>query len=526
MLTAFSTLGQISATTLPKQKSIDHGPSEAAARQNAFHIFNAVHSAMRQWGSSLNHNGMSAFLVTIPEGVLLHHGTNLPDPPAGPEWLAFEIEHAEMFANPHPPKLQKPSLALFTSLTQQYPLLQRASASQQPPNDAFPPAYGYLHTYLTTSPLPLLYLDGTSAGNTDMGTLDTQDVLLRGNRTAPLMDEYGRAQELCNLVSRRWGLSGIVRMEAGFEVIKCGPDFTRGMRLLSATRRPRAGEIGWSRDIWEAIFEFVRAIGRRYGGIGGGRVRVDWGSMVSAYFYEVDLFGASEKGLPRLVEVGDEELGGIRKRIEEVVRERKDGTKEVVNWQGLVDLIVARYAKRLRYMADKIEEIEVLQHEVNTVLNTYIDYADFDEDHHTATARCAKFYTQDVLPRTQEDRLILTAVETVTHSICSALFQVRKLVVENSEPTAGSVQAAKDILRGLMDKLKWTEWKECAGCGIDEVCFLPMWPFGDKESHERPNCRNTTSLVKGWWGEDTQYWEPPPSRRPPPLGDDDGPGEL
>jgi hypothetical protein len=49
--------------------------SEHTTRLNAFQIFNAIHSAMRQWGSSLNHNGMSFFLATVPEGQLFYHGS-------------------------------------------------------------------------------------------------------------------------------------------------------------------------------------------------------------------------------------------------------------------------------------------------------------------------------------------------------------------------------------------------------------------------------------------------------------------
>ncbi|CAK4030435.1 Hypothetical predicted protein [Lecanosticta acicola] len=68
--------------------------------QNPNHIFNAIHSSMRQWGSSLNHNGMSYFLATIPQGTQLYHGTDTPDRVNGTEWLAFEPEHASMFARP------------------------------------------------------------------------------------------------------------------------------------------------------------------------------------------------------------------------------------------------------------------------------------------------------------------------------------------------------------------------------------------------------------------------------------------
>jgi hypothetical protein len=215
--------------------------------------------------------------------------------------------------------------------------------------------------------------------------------------------------------------------------------------------------------------------------------------------------------MPRLVGVSDAELRAVRRRVEGVVKERRDGGKSTVDWQGVVDLVVARYADRLRYMAVGVESVGLMQAEINGLLNTHIDYAVEDEGYEAAIGRCTRLYTLGVVPETQEDRLILAAIETVAHSICSALFEARKMVVEGSNAEHNSLELARGVLRELMDKLRWTRWKECAACGIDEVCWVPMWPFGDLESYERPNCRNATSLRNGWW--DKGYWQPGPGHR-------------
>src|SRR4051794_28710732 len=68
--------------------------------KNANHIFNAIQDSMRQWGSSLHHNGVSFFLATVPAGTQLYHGTSKSSPVNGTEWLAFEPEHAMVFARP------------------------------------------------------------------------------------------------------------------------------------------------------------------------------------------------------------------------------------------------------------------------------------------------------------------------------------------------------------------------------------------------------------------------------------------
>ncbi|KAL4927018.1 uncharacterized protein BDV17DRAFT_292914 [Aspergillus undulatus] len=62
--------------------------------QNANHIFNAIHDSMRQFGSSLHHNGMSFFLASVPEGIHLYHGNARPDHLKEIGWKAFEPEHA------------------------------------------------------------------------------------------------------------------------------------------------------------------------------------------------------------------------------------------------------------------------------------------------------------------------------------------------------------------------------------------------------------------------------------------------
>ncbi|KAL2174908.1 uncharacterized protein P884DRAFT_302173 [Thermothelomyces heterothallicus CBS 202.75] len=94
---------------------------------------------------------MPAFVVTVPEGVLLYHV-------ASPS----RIEHAELFAHAGPPKLPKEdALGSPPSSTKQHPLSDPEPGDTSSSSRA---AHGYLHTYLTTSPIPLLYLDGSSAG--------------------------------------------------------------------------------------------------------------------------------------------------------------------------------------------------------------------------------------------------------------------------------------------------------------------------------------------------------------------------
>ncbi|KAF2177439.1 hypothetical protein K469DRAFT_742513 [Zopfia rhizophila CBS 207.26] len=92
-----------------------------------------------------------------------------------------------------------------------------------------------LFTMITTQRLELIYFDGQSASLTNSGSLDSQIALLNASVQAEPGDEYiydetRRANELCSLVESL-GIDGIVRMNAGFEVLLC--DYaTSGVKIL------------------------------------------------------------------------------------------------------------------------------------------------------------------------------------------------------------------------------------------------------------------------------------------------------
>ncbi|GIZ41328.1 hypothetical protein CKM354_000463500 [Cercospora kikuchii] len=204
--------------------------SSEPARQNANHIFNALHDSMRQWGSSLHHNGMSAFIANVPQGTQFYHGTQDPKPVEGTEWLAFEPEHALVFSSPrrrgpppggkgghrhedvpramqhderrpqeHPSDLprhdlkarnvQQPLPDQILSHTMAQRERARVHYGQERMDGGNPKSeddlHGYLHAYRAKHDLRLLYLDGQSAAKSSLGTLDLQDVVLLHNSPLP-----------------------------------------------------------------------------------------------------------------------------------------------------------------------------------------------------------------------------------------------------------------------------------------------------------------------------------------------------
>lgn len=484
------------------------GPSKDVARRHSPQIFNAVHNAMRQWGSSVHHNGMSMFLATVPEGVLFHHGNDRPETPSEPDWLAYEVEHAEGFAHGFsgPPEHKKPPPDRK---------LGRSSYDQKVMGSKVRPSgrkAGWLHVYRTSRPLQFLYVDGMSGGKTFMGTLDTQDYLLRGDRSYGAggrevsragggpMNERLRAAELCELCDE-WGLHGIIRMEAGFEIIQC--NFTDGLEQIQALQRPGpSGQPGHGRGIQS--FEYLRGIAERYFDIGSSRTIIDYSSMVSAFFFPVNLTNpdANRPDLPRLSNTTDAELAAIKEYFKKTLDQRRNEPRRPIDWQDVSDIIVSRYADRVDYMVNAAPSTDAIAAEISFLIDLYVDYSRTDENSRPdAIDRCTNFYLKTVTAVSEPDQLIFEAFKGVTSKICTTLFEVRDLITSSESSDESPLQTATKKLQSLMDFLAWARFRQCSGCGRDEVCVIPMWPFGAEDDYFHPRCGNSSDLSgsKNYW---------------------------
>ncbi|KAF9874251.1 hypothetical protein CkaCkLH20_08234 [Colletotrichum karsti] len=475
---------------------------------------------------------MSFFLATVPRGVLLYHGNTSPESPSEPDWLAYEIEHAEQFAHPFrrrpppggppggpprgppgepprgPPGGPPPEFASEHPDTEEQHVIGDGELKRSEQEE------GWLHVYRATKPLQLLYVDGMGGGKTSMGTLDTQDHLLRGLRSTPLstkkplkargggpMGERERANELCEL-AEAWGLHGILRMEAGFEIIMC--DFKNDLEEIQALRRADRNDRR-ERDSGINRLEGLRGFAERYQGIGASRTLVDYSSMVSAFFFPVNLTNPDERrpDLPRLVNVSDSELNVIKKYIHESIDLRRDVDLAPINWQGISDLIVGRYADRIEFMANS-KSSDVLVDELNFLLDVFIHYPENDgePDLSEAVTRCGEFYLQSIALSTEADRYIHAAFQAVTSEICSTLFEVRERLSSSTKVITSDLESSTDALRSLISFLGWSRFKRCSGCDLSEVCFIPMWPMGSVEDYENPRCKNGSGLHGG-----DSYWK-------------------
>ncbi|KAJ5692414.1 hypothetical protein N7462_001837 [Penicillium macrosclerotiorum] len=521
-------------------------PETEPPLKNANHIFNTIYDSMRQWGSSLHHNGVSFFLASVPAGTQFYHGTSKSSPVNGTEWLAFEPEHALMFARPHhgpPPRHPGDDEGdhredgpggperSHDELRRRQPHGPEDGHHEMPPLPPFEALdeseAGYLHTYVAAKDLRLLYIDGMSAAKTNKGTLESQDVLLFNNTLddSPQEGEHGppgefqRAVKACELAKNEWGgrIDGVIRMEAGFEIILCA--FERDLTPIRISQvksdpqgrwakgrqdRKHGGPPGSQEDDRKRrgpggpggpgrgpdLPRWMRAVTSRYDGIGGGRVILNYDHFVTAYAYDLDLF-PDNSSLPRLAQLSHADVEPIQKDLTALVLAH-DAGEASWNWQATADMIVTRYSQELSYMASgKFSDLESLQNHLEVFLSPFIDYSERD------TALEARRCATQFLPLEKQDATELAgrAVYSVANSICSTLLAAWE---------AQELESAVEKIQILNEYLGWATWKKCRGCEDNEVCVVPIWPMGTVADYENPRCKDLTGPVQDPDGE--SYW--------------------
>jgi hypothetical protein len=538
-----------------------YGPDLNATRRNAFQIINAVHSAMRQWGSSVNHNGVSFFVATVPEGNHFYHGRPFPGRPRGFEWLAFEVEHGYAFAQMPPNTNGEPQLAppspdnepdiwrwqlsnsaisetevspvrygrFNVDSNDQHPLTAAPDSDiedaddgnnpKPPPAPPRGPVRNFFQIYRAERPLKLIYIDGMSAGKGAWGSTDSQDLLLVSrNSTVPPNDwMYGKL--LCELAVE-WGIDGWVRMEFGFEIVYCDFAPGAGLELVSQHGSPSPSDMANATlEMMTLEFEVLRAAAQRYHGMSSGRIQVDWSSMVSAFSYDVNLTNPNpeRQDIPRLAELTKQEKEDIRARLREVVDARKDGVTPTVDWQGIVDQLITHFSDRLHNIARGNLSAVELSCEIGILSNPFLNYpADRNASSPPAAAvsLCTRLYLDDTLRKkyiwTPEDAAIYTAIEVVAETICSSLFHIRSLLTCTESGTGdeeSGLARSQEIAVALVEQLKWTNWKECGRCPKPgQICLIPMFPYGSSEDYYSPRCRGLGDMEESFKG---CYWRRP-----------------
>lgn len=475
--------------------------------QNANHIFNAVHSSMRQWGSALNHNGMSFFLAHISAGAKLYHGTGHRE--GGPVtygYLAFEQEHAQAFARPVPRGPEDESTSARVKLQpsdgpegNKEKVLLRDGADALADKSLPRELAGWLRTYTIKRDLRVLYIDGLSAAKVDNGPQDSQTFVLNTSKEAlgnePIVNGFGvlragggdhaRVYKLCEMVQQRWHgyIDGFIRNEFGYELILC--DFNRDAELVDVVRLGRKAGLGFA-PIASDIYHLLKGLQSAAKAISD-TVTVDHDSMVTAFATDIDLFAGGKWMHPRLNMSTRNDCQKLLKAIDSAIVDGSDTNEDLTNWQSIADQIVTRYSDDLYQLGHA--ELSAYDFDVKITLLT-LPFV--DNDGKTAAMDMDRCIGRYIPKQPGEDSSVpRRALTQVMQAIC------RTLLDALSSPHPDGLQSSKDSFKYLTDWLRWTTWKDCRpGCAIGEICFAPTWPWGDIASHETPRCMNATGFTK------------------------------
>ncbi len=495
-------------------------PTVESARARAHPIFRAINNAGRQWGSAMNHNGFSFFPAIIPAGTVMYHGSRSEEAPKTFEWLAFEIEHAEGFAidvdfvPPRDPKKGDEDKAKGKDMSAAQKILRRSNNTEDDGKWRNKP--GYVQTHQATKDLHVLYIDGMSAGKTNMGTMDAELYVLYGKKNEHFEDgEFTRAKVICDLL-QEWGYDGYVRMEVGFEYVHC--DFSKDLQLISSLAvYSRKGVVS---DSSMVFFQWTRAVAEDYDGIGSDRLKIDYSSVISGLFYPLNIttMDPERPDLMRLATAGMHDLQKLKTEVELMARQPRRFTAD---WQAVTDAIVRRWANRLAFMtSDDISEAYLVD-EFEAASRTYISApepkdskAPLDPKHlEEAVSRCIAHH---ILPATfqkpqwsREDELIAAALEVVMSDICTVILEsynalraaVEKDVSQGSDASAlhvsKVVEKAHQDVKNLGAALGWSQWKQVRRCPPGELMFTVMWPFGNDEDYYNPGCQPIEKINSG-----------------------------
>ncbi|KAJ3932628.1 MAG: hypothetical protein NXY57DRAFT_95523 [Lentinula lateritia] len=355
------------------------------------YIFNDLYSLLIQWPNTFHPNGHTIIPGVIEPYTLLYHARkDAQTPPPSPEWLAFDPEM---------------SYAVMATKI---------------------PGPTYMYTYRTTKLAKVLYFNGMSAAWGE-GWLDTQYSVLTGkgktngsrNNEVSLWDDYGRAKGLCQWGKQR-DIEGIVRMNAGFEIIWC--DFeSSSLKLVSSLnitppgtpetrrsfpfpsnvdlnelpvdelplqpprgpgrgpgrgRRPGGGHGPWGFDMAPLArtgnLEWLRAASRYHSTVQP-HLSLSYHQMVSFYHPRYRSLVPSRSG--KLMQehflwehVSDDDVGTFLDELDSVIRADSPGTS--FDWQAAAMDIVTFWADRIAQIQNLLEAVNStsnLTHVVRTV---------------------------------------------------------------------------------------------------------------------------------------------------------------
>lgn len=414
-----------------------------------------------------------------------------------------------------------------------------------------------LHTMITKRPLRVIYFDGQSASLTTTGSLDSQMAVL--GLHVPIKPAYDhvynetlRAHQLCDLV-KELGIDGVVRMNAGFEVMLCDysvsgvqeiitsnitvPGNQQRERDPSLPRDPhRSPPLGYG-NLFAAqnSWEWVRSGTSGYDDFGGGagtvekRVKLDLCGMATFYDPRLRSLSSSHHGGifgcntyqngwglrrgHRLLNISKADARTVQTWLKHTTARMNVPSSErppcsEIDWQALTEVIVHHHYSRvkeihttLRQKADSFDHTNAILTKVyelsHAALYPYFQYPSVAKKplsyimNQTIT-RCATAYTEHIDPDTLGDfeLLIRESIRKVMIRVCTIEW---KLFEWSDIHTTNLLNAAPRGVKSLEPDIGLAR-------GIEQFCVetasIMQWLGWEKWTDCEEKCKwNVSALI-------------------------------
>ncbi|KAI0033101.1 hypothetical protein K488DRAFT_35988, partial [Vararia minispora EC-137] len=437
-------------------------------------IFNSVVSLLQLWPNTMWPAGHSIVPASIPAGTVLYHGWTAEEQgpgrstdgiPKGPEWLAFDPEHAYIFCC---------NTLVFSTMRQ----------------------------------LNLLYFDGSSAakalrsGSTrNLTSMGTQNLVAWGElRPEGEHDELGRIQALCDW-GRRYSLDGFVRMDLSIRVTTCR--MHSGAVCLRMLLRTHQMD-GAGPDSSITIIQSIVSGSWHHRDPGETRVHLDVSSLVTFYDPALQSLVGRRSGIPRfqhqLMGISSADVQAKLDELRDVLTREAGGGG--VDWRSVTRVIIDRYASRLTQLdytlrsgvlfANASEQAFAARDQLLVMLSPFYTTNDMPP----RDARPDGAWLSDVVRRcssepvigptftldTPQERIIRKAIKETVREICRRLglmwLDAFDIEQANERTAAHAIDGWRTHIMELMTWLDWSVWSVCRpSCALDEFCYLSTRPY-------------------------------------------------
>ncbi|KAF7360878.1 hypothetical protein MSAN_01117500 [Mycena sanguinolenta] len=505
-------------------------------------IFDAVNAVLQHWPHTRYRNGHTIIPGTVPVGTLLYHGRQDRELPRTPEWTSVDPEHSFPFAGDsttdanttaegcwqHTLVTTRPLKVLYFDGSSAANIKEGGTLDMQD-----------LLIWGKVDPARWVdereRLDDLCAWGNDFGL----DGFVRMEMDFEIMlCDFSQGVELISTdyLAALWSRH-------------ITPPLQRHTALSLDTTSSADNLSGPNDRIVADIlrFETIHAGSWHNQYPGDTRFKLDLTGLVS--FYDTTLAPSliparrgKERWDHRPAGISATDLTAVKARVGEVLTRGPDSDGSGIDWQASFHVIVDRYADRLETLAyllntttpDTVSErARLIQTQLRIMLTPYILYTARPTPGRSSTASdsdtwalpvwkgCATKHTAHIHASptlqsrmTVSERLLLTALDKTNREICRVVVKMWAAGVHagldpfiplESDDGHATTLALQDSLRvvhdwradadRLMSWLDWAVWVKCRpACGVEEMCYLPTWPFfwheGRKDERwERPQPR-------------------------------------